>query len=49
MLYRLKMEEVHTKYYITNIGIKDYNVIIDGTNFFDQPIKMIWKHMITLE
>ena len=49
MLYRLKMEEVHTKYYITNIEIKDYNVIIDGTNFFDQPIKMIWKHMITLE
>ena len=28
--------------------MKNY-VIIDGRNFFDQPIKMILKHMMTLE
>ena len=27
------------RYYISNVEIKDYNVIIDGKNFFDQPIK----------
>ena len=26
-------------YYIPNVEIKDYNVMIDGKNFFDQPIK----------
>ena len=25
--------------YIPNVEIKDYNVMIDGKNFFDQPIK----------
>ena len=27
------------RYYIPNIEIKDYNVMIDGKNFFDQPVK----------
>ena len=27
------------KYYFPNVEIKDYNVIIDGKNFFDQPVK----------
>ena len=27
------------RYYIANVEIKDYNVMIDGKNFFDQPIK----------
>ena len=27
------------RYYIPNVEIKDYNVTIDGKNFFDQPIK----------
>ena len=27
------------RYYISNVEIKDYIVIIDGKNFFDQPIK----------
>ena len=27
------------RYYIPNVEIKDYNVMIDGQNFFDQPIK----------
>ena len=26
-------------YYLPNVEIKDYNVIIDGKNFFDQPVK----------
>ena len=31
--------KVHTGYYLLKVGIKDYNVIIDGKNFFNQPIK----------
>ena len=27
------------RYYIPNIEIKDYNVMLDGKNFFDQPVK----------
>ena len=27
------------KYYIPNVEIKDYNVVIDGKNFFDQSVK----------
>ena len=27
------------RYYIPNVEIKDYNVIIDGKNFFNQPVK----------
>ena len=26
-------------YYIPNVEIKDYNVMIDGKNFFDQPVR----------
>ena len=26
-------------YYLPNVNIKDYNVMIDGKNFFDQPVK----------
>ena len=25
--------------YISNVQIKDYNVVIDGKNFFDQPVQ----------
>ena len=28
-----------TSYYIPNVEIKDYNVMIDGKNVFDQPVK----------
>ena len=31
--------EAQTKYYLPAEELKDYNVIIDGRNFFDQPIK----------
>ena len=27
------------RYYIPDVELKDYNVMIDGKNFFDQPIK----------
>ena len=30
---------VHTLYYFPKVEIKGYDVIIDGRNFFDQPIK----------
>ena len=41
---------VHTKYYLPTVDIKDYNVMIDVENFFDQPVKdkVKLKEMITL-
>ena len=27
------------RYHLPNVEIKDYNVVIDGKNFFDQPVK----------
>ena len=29
----------HSGDYLRNVELKDYNVMIDGRNFFDQPIK----------
>ena len=29
----------HKKHFIPNVEIKDYNVMIDGQNFFDQSVK----------
>ena len=29
----------HKQYYLPTVEIKDYNVIVHGRNFFDQPIK----------
>ena len=31
------------RYYIPNVEIKDYNVMIDGNDFFDQPINNMIK------
>ena len=31
--------KVHSSYYLPNLEIKNYNVMINGENFFDQPIK----------
>ena len=28
----------HSNYYLPKVQIKDYNVMIDGKSFFDQPI-----------
>ena len=33
----------HSTYYLPKVEIKDYNVMIDGRNFFDQPINSISK------
>ena len=30
--------KVHTGYYLPKVEIKNYNVMIDGKSFFDQPI-----------
>ena len=30
---------IHDRYYLPNVEIKYYNVMINGENFFDQPIK----------
>ena len=30
---------VHTKYYLGTVEIKNYNVMIDGQNIFEQPVK----------
>ena len=34
-----KDRTVHTKYYLPTVEIKNYNVMIKGRNFFDQPVK----------
>ena len=33
----------HSTYYVPKVEIKDYNVMIDGENFFDQPINSMTK------
>ena len=30
---------IHDRYYLPTVEIKDYNIMINGENFFDQPIK----------
>ena len=32
-------QESQRQYYLPTVEIKDYNVMIDGRDFFDQPIK----------
>ena len=31
--------KVHTGYYLIKVEIKDYTVMINGKNFFDQSVK----------
>ena len=31
--------ESYKKYYLPTLEIKDYHAMIDGRNFFDQPLK----------
>ena len=33
----------HSTYYLPKVEIKNYNVMIDGKNFFDQPINSMTK------
>ena len=37
------------KYNLPKVEIKNYNVMIDGKNVFDQSVKSVLEHMITLE
>ena len=30
---------LHSGYYLPNVEIKNYNIMINGENFFDQPIE----------
>ena len=40
---------VHTKYSLSTVEIKDYNIIIDRLNFFDQLAKKKLKNIITFK
>ena len=31
--------DAHSDYFLPNVEMKDYNIMINGANFFDQPIK----------
>ena len=35
----MQIEQYKKKYYLPTVEIKDYNVTIDGQNFFNKPIK----------
>ena len=39
----------HSAYYLPKVEIKDYNVMIDGRNFFDRPIDNMAKTYEILE
>ena len=39
----------HSQYYLPTVEIKNYKVMIDEINFFDQPTKNQLKHMKTSE
>ena len=39
-------ENSYRKYFLPRLKIKDYNVEIDGRNFYDQPINDLIKHMM---
>ena len=32
-----------TRYFLSIVEIKDFNVMIDGQNSFDQPVKSNWQ------
>ena len=45
ILFVLSFENEHdrtsfSKYYVTSVQIKDFNVLIDGKSLFDKPIKI---------
>ena len=31
--------EQHIRYFLPKVEMKDYNALIDGKKFFDQPVK----------
>ena len=38
ILTKESQENCHTKYFLPRVNITNYNVLIDGRNFYDQPI-----------
>ena len=38
-----KSKESHTKYFFPRVNVTNYNVLIGGRNFYDQPINDIIK------
>ena len=39
----IRQRTSYKQYFLPTIEIKDYNVMIDGRNFFDQPVKSVLK------
>ena len=39
----------HKKYFLPKVEMKDYNVVIDGQNVFDQLVKNVMEYLIKLE
>ena len=38
------LRKSHTKYFLPRVNITNYNVLIDGRNFYGQPINDLVKH-----
>ena len=38
LLIERVQRDSHRKYFLRRVGITDYNVLIDGRNFYNQPI-----------
>ena len=36
-----------SKYYVPNVQIKNFNVVVEGKSFFDMPIKEWWRNIRT--
>ena len=52
MFYRLKKTDgkVHRKYYIPKVEKKKIKMLLlMEKKLFNQPIKMIWEHMVTIQ
>ena len=41
--------KVHTGYYLSKVEKKDYSIVVDERNFFDQPIVIWISDMITYD
>ena len=39
----LPIQNSHTKYFLPGVNITNYDVLIDGRNFYDQPINDLVK------
>ena len=37
------LKNSHTKYFLPQVGITNYNVLIDGRKFYDQPFNELTK------